>query len=236
MVNPGSEHPNPCAHHGPYIVHYTGGTDLESTLVSFSSVPSTTTSAYSSPTHHIMSFALRLRVRPQWLAPRTLSRAYAARDSAITPEQVSQVAQQEGGTFKGSKSAQLQSEMTKQNNTQGGAQSGTPQAQSFTPPRNITPQQVSEVAQQEGGTTKGSMSAQLQSKMSKQRNNQGGLSDAPRSSSTSGSITPEQVSEVAQQEGGTTKVSESARLQSEMSKQRNAAESSNARQAIPTSL
>lgn len=85
---------------------------------------------------------------------------------APTPEQISRVAQQEGGPSKGSQSAQMQSQLGKQLNAEGGASGGSAALQGTT----ITPEHVSQVAQQEGGTTKGSESARLQSQMTKQRN------------------------------------------------------------------
>ena len=43
--------------------------------------------------------------------------------TTVTPQQVSEAAKEEGGTSKGSKSAQLQSELDKQIKAQGGANS-----------------------------------------------------------------------------------------------------------------
>lgn len=60
----------------------------------------------------------------------------------------------------------MQSQLGKQLNAEGGASGGSAALQGTT----ITPEHVSQVAQQEGGTTKGSESARLQSQMTKQRN------------------------------------------------------------------
>ena len=83
-----------------------------------------------------------------------------------------------------------------------------------------TPEEISRVARKEGGPSKGSQSAQMQSQLGKQLNAEGGAGGM-RTTLSDTTITPEHVSEVAQQEGGTIKGSESARLQSQMTKQRN---------------
>lgn len=83
--------------------------------------------------------------------------------------------------------------------------------------RSAKGQRISEVAKAEGGTTKGSASAQMQSELTKQRNAAQGIG-----SSSSKSAAGQAISEVAKAEGGTTKGSASAQMQSELSKAQNA--------------
>ena len=158
----------------------------------------------------------------------------AASNTTKSPEgqTISEVAKEEGGTTKGSKSAQMQSELTKQrnveqgvynNDTNGTATSKSPEAQT-----------ISEVAKAEGGTTKGSKSAQMQSELTKQRNAEQGVYDdnatgiaTGSNTGTSGSPAGQIISEVAKSEGGTTKGSTSAKMQSELSKAQNAGQTPN---------
>ena len=153
-----------------------------------------------------------------------------------TPEgqAISEVAKAEGGTTKGSKSAQLQSELTKQrnaeqgvydNNTSGNT-NGTTTSNTIKSPEAET---ISEVAKAEGGTTKGSKSAQMQSELTKKRNAEQGLYDNNTSGGTTANTTSngkspagQAISQVAKAEGGTTKGSTSAKMQSELSKAQNA--------------
>lgn len=88
-------------------------------------------------------------------------------------QRISEIAKAEGGTIKGSASAQMQSELTKQRNAaQGVGRSGN---------KSAAGQAISDVAKAEGGTTKGSASAQMQSEVSKAQNagsGQGGVSES----------------------------------------------------------
>ena len=152
---------------------------------------------------------------------------------------ISEVAREEGGPSKGSASAQLQSQVTKERNRQqgNGGASSTPipkpsSINSLDPTQQS--QVISEVAREEGGTSKGSTSAQLQSQVTKERNRQQGnagasstLAQNPSSqgSSSINSLNPTQqsqvISEVAREEAGTSKGSASAQLQSQVTKERN---------------
>lgn len=80
---------------------------------------------------------------------------------------------------------------------------------------------ISDTAIAEGGPSKGSASAQMQSEVAKTRNTEQG--DAPTDSNTSRSGAAQRISEAAKAEGGATKGSASAKMQSEFAKQRNAA-------------
>ena len=126
-------------------------------------------------------------------------------------EVISETMKAEGGPAKGSAAAQMQSEVAKsqQNNTSNTTKS--PEAQT-----------ISEVAKTEGGTTKGSQSAQMQSELTKQRNAEQGVYDNDTSAGTSNkSAAGQKISEVAKAEGGTTKGSASAKMQSELTKAQN---------------
>ncbi|KAI4122142.1 MAG: hypothetical protein LQ347_006608 [Umbilicaria vellea] len=88
-------------------------------------------------------------------------------------------------------------------------------------------QRISELARKEGGPTEGSPAAQLQSQVTKERqaqqgNSQQGNSQQGNNQQTGKSIEGQLISEVAREEGGTSKGSESARLQSQLTKERNA--------------
>ena len=80
---------------------------------------------------------------------------------------------------------------------------------------------ISDTAIAEGGPSKGSASAQMQSEVAKTRSAEQG--DSTTGSNTSKSAEGQRISEVAKAEGGTTKGSASAQMQSELTKQRNAA-------------
>ncbi|KAI9768762.1 MAG: hypothetical protein M1835_006818 [Candelina submexicana] len=80
-------------------------------------------------------------------------------------------------------------------------------------------QAISEVAKAEGGPSKGSASAQMQSEVAKQRNAE---QDNTGSNTTSMSPEGRAISEVSKAEGGVTKGSTAAKMQSEVSKKRNA--------------
>lgn len=158
-----------------------------------------------------------------------------------TPEgqTISEVAKAEGGTTKGSKSAQLQSELTKQRNAEQGVydnntSGNTNGATSPNTTQSPEAQTISEVAKAEGGMTKGSKSAQMQSDLTKKRNAEQGVYD----NNTNGTITVDTagtgnspagqaIFEVAKAEGGTTKGSTSAKMQSELSKAQNAGQTPN---------
>lgn len=81
---------------------------------------------------------------------------------------------------------------------------------------------ISETAIAEGGPSKGSASAQMQSEVDKARNAEQG--DATTDGNTSRSLAAQGISEAAKAEGGPTKGSASAKMQSEFTKQRNAAQ------------
>ena len=146
---------------------------------------------------------------------------------------ISEVAKAEGGTTKGSKSAQLQSELTKQRNAEQGVYDNNTNNTNGTTSSNTTQspeaQSISEVAQAEGGTTKGSKSAQMQSELTKKRNAEQGVYDdnTTNTATTGKSPAGQAISEVAKAEGGTTKGSTSAKMQSELSKAQNAGQTPN---------
>ncbi|KAI9704292.1 MAG: hypothetical protein M1836_007153 [Candelina mexicana] len=79
-------------------------------------------------------------------------------------------------------------------------------------------QAISEVAKAEGGPSKGSASAQMQSEVAKQRNSE---RDNTGSNTSGKSAEGQAISEVSKAEGGTTKGSTAAKMQSELTKQRN---------------
>ena len=79
---------------------------------------------------------------------------------------------------------------------------------------------ISDTAKAEGGPSKGSASAQMQSEVAKARNAEQGTT--PTGNSTGKSAAGQMISEVAKAEGGTTKGSTSAKMQSELSKAQNA--------------
>ena len=79
---------------------------------------------------------------------------------------------------------------------------------------------ISDTAKAEGGPSKGSASAQMQSEVAKARNAEQG--PAPTGNNTGKSAAGQMISEVAQAEGGTTKGSTSAKMQSELTKAQNA--------------
>ena len=85
-------------------------------------------------------------------------------------QHISGVAQAEGGTTKGSKSAHMQSELTKKRNAEQGVYSGTTTANTASTSKSPAGQAISDVAKAEGGTTKGSTSAKMQSELSKAQN------------------------------------------------------------------
>ena len=136
---------------------------------------------------------------------------------ADTPEAqaISEVAKAEGGPAKGSESAKMQSELSKQGNAQQGTSNSVKSPEG---------QAISAVAHAEGGTTKGSLSAQMQSEITKQQNVEQGVSGSSSSQNNASAKTPmgQSISEVAHTEGGTTKGSQSAKMQSELTKARNA--------------
>lgn len=84
-----------------------------------------------------------------------------------------------------------------------------------------TSQVISETAKAEGGPSKGSASAQMQSQVTKARNAE--QNDASLGSGTGKSPAGQAISDVAKAEGGTTKGSTSAKMQSELTKAQNAA-------------
>ena len=136
-------------------------------------------------------------------------------------EVISETMKAEGGPAKGSTAAQMQSEVAKSrlDNTASNA-TKSPEAQT-----------ISEVAKAEGGTTKGSTSARMQSELTKQRNAEQGVYDNNASGSSTGTGTSsaksaagQTISEVAKAEGGTTKGSTSAKMQSELTKAQNASQ------------
>lgn len=159
-------------------------------------------------------------------------------------EVISETMKAEGGPAKGSTAAQMQSEVAK--SQQGNTASNTtksPEAQT-----------ISEVAKEEGGTTKGSKSAQMQSELTKQPNAEQGVYDNNSTGNTNGTATRntngtatgntngatngningigksaagQVISEVAKAEGGTTKGSTSAKMQSELTKAQNAGQTPN---------
>ena len=143
-------------------------------------------------------------------------------------EVISETMKAEGGPAKGSTAAQMQSEVAK--SQQGNTSPNTaksPEAQT-----------ISEVAKEEGGTTKGSKSAQMQSELTKQRNAEQGIYDNNVTGNTNGTTTGntastgksaagQTISEVAKAEGGTTKGSTSAKMQSELTKAQNAGQAPN---------
>lgn len=80
-------------------------------------------------------------------------------------------------------------------------------------------QVISETAKAEGGPSKGSASAQMQSEVAKARNaEQGNTSAGGNTKSAAGQM----ISDVAKAEGGTTKGSTSAKMQSELTNAQNA--------------
>ena len=83
---------------------------------------------------------------------------------------ISDVAKAEGGTTKGSASAQMQSELSKQRNAEQGVYDNTTTSTGGTETKSAAGQKISEVAKAEGGTTKGSSSAKMQSELTKAQN------------------------------------------------------------------
>lgn len=128
---------------------------------------------------------------------------------------ISETAKAEGGPSKGSASAHMQSEVDKARNAEEG---GT------TSNRSEAGQMISEVAREEGGTTKGSKSAKMQSELTKAQNESAGQGTSTGASTSPGAKSPagQTISEVAKAEGGTTKGSKSAQMQSELTKAQNA--------------
>lgn len=132
-------------------------------------------------------------------------------------EVISETMKAEGGPAKGSTAAKMQSELAKDQQGPTSTTTQSPEAQS-----------ISEVAKAEGGTTKGSTSAQMQSELTKQRNAEQGMYDNNTTGTTSNkSAAGQMISEVAKAEGGTTKGSTSAKMQSELSKAQNANQTPN---------
>lgn len=80
---------------------------------------------------------------------------------------------------------------------------------------------ISDTARAEGGPTKGSASAQMQSEVTRARNTEQGASGNLGDSSNK-SAAGQVISDVAKAEGGTTKGSTSAKMQSELTKSQNA--------------
>lgn len=101
-------------------------------------------------------------------------------ETNITPDDVSAVAKEEGGTTKGSTSAKMQSQMTKERQANDTSNPTTRPA----PGSNIKPEDVSAVAAKEGGTTKGSKSAQMQSQMTREMQANASNSTAKSTSNT----------------------------------------------------
>ena len=131
-------------------------------------------------------------------------------------EIISETMKAEGGPAKGSTAAQMQSEVAKSQPNSPSTTTKSPEAQA-----------ISEVAKAEGRTTKGSASARMQSDLAKKRNAEQGLYD--NTSNTTGGLggstkspAGQMISDVAKAEGGTTKGSASAQMQSELTKAQNA--------------
>ncbi|KAI9724382.1 MAG: hypothetical protein M1812_000450 [Candelaria pacifica] len=164
-----------------------------------------------------------------------------------TPEgqTISEVAKAEGGPSKGSTSAQLQSQVAKQQNTEQATTSATITRQDYKSPE---AQAISDMSKAEGGATKGSAAARMQSELRRRTNAEQGLYDdkPPKKGSASAQMQSQfmrsrnaeegvykinsaarpgehqAISEVAKAEGGPTKGSESAQMQSALDKRRNA--------------
>ena len=143
----------------------------------------------------------------------------ALRDTTKPAGQViSETMKAEGGPAKGSTAAQMQSEVAKSQPNNPSATTKSPEAQ-----------EISKVAKAEGGAAKGSASAQMQSELTKKRNAEQGLYDNTNTTSSTGggaggstkSPAGQMISEVAKAEGGTTKGSTSAKMQSELTKAQN---------------
>ena len=127
---------------------------------------------------------------------------------------ISETMKAEGGPAKGSTAAQMQSEVAK----------SQPQTASTTSTKSPEAQSISEVAKAEGGPKKGSASAQMQSELTKKRKAEQGVYDDNSTSNAAGSSKSpagQAISDVAKAEGGTTKGSTSAKMQSELTKAQN---------------
>ena len=125
---------------------------------------------------------------------------------------ISETMKAEGGPSKGSAAAQMQSEVAKS------------QPNTSTKPRSPEAQSISEAAKAEGGPIKGSASAKMQSELVKRRNAEKGTYDDNSISDSAGSSKSpagQAISDVAKAEGGTTKGSTSAKMQSEVTKAQN---------------
>lgn len=83
--------------------------------------------------------------------------------------------------------------------------------------RSLAAQGISEAAKAEGGPTKGSASAKMQSEFTKQRNAAQGIGRSSNKSAAG-----QAISDVAKAEGGTTQGSTPAQMQSEIIKAQNA--------------
>ena len=134
---------------------------------------------------------------------------------------ISEVARAEGGTAKGSLSAKLQSEVTKKKNAEQGL-SGSSSNGTGASAKTPVGQVISEVAHAEGGTAKGSQSAQMQSEVTKAMNAGQDVSGNSSAGGSAKSPAGQAISEIAHAEGGTNKGSQSARMQSELTKAMNA--------------
>jgi len=132
----------------------------------------------------------------------------------LTPQMVSEVARWEGGNPKGSMSAMMQSELTKQRQ----ANRAVVGIGSELDDGHITSEMVSAVSQIEGGATKGSMgsmSSKMQRKMTKQRRANRFVVDVGSKFDES-HITHEAVLRVAKKEGDTFKGPKPAEMRSHL--------------------
>lgn len=123
-----------------------------------------------------------------------------------TPEEISEVAKAQGSSSKGSTSAQMQSELAKKlNNEQNTAFDSTAKPHNGGGNQTQASLAISEVAKAEAGTTKRSLSAQMQSEMTKRRNAEQGTSSNGNFIAESPNQASHKISEFARAEGGTTK-------------------------------
>jgi len=116
----------------------------------------------------------------------------------LTPQMVSEAAKAEDGPKKDSHAAALQSQLSKQQNNDNNSQGPKQQTDgdSITLDQvKVTPKMISEAAKAEGGPTKGSHAAALQSQFSKQQASKNNTSDGPGSQNNTSNGTSSQDSE-----------------------------------------